>query len=102
MASPRASIDYPQAHALAKVPVPMPPPAVARPMERHDAYTSTHVHAQSLVPTSSGYGQLPSQGQVTRSQAMRRMDTVPVGGKDKVGYWRDVVLGITGLKNLGK
>lgn len=33
---------------------------------------------------------------------MRRMDTVPVGGKDKVGYWRDVVLGITGLKNLGK
>ncbi|OXG41036.1 ubiquitin carboxyl-terminal hydrolase 8 [Cryptococcus neoformans Bt15] len=101
IASPRASIDYPQAHALAKVPVPMPPPAVARPMERHDAYTSAHVHAQSLVPTSSGYGQLPPQGQVTRSQAMRGLDGVTAGGKDKVGYWRDVVLGITGLKNLG-
>ncbi|XAO22189.1 hypothetical protein I312_100956 [Cryptococcus bacillisporus CA1280] len=99
MASPRASIDYPQAHALAKVSVPMPPPAVARPMERHDAYTSAH--AQSLVPTASGYGKLPPQGQVTRSQAMRGLDSVSAGGKDKVGYWRDVVLGITGLKNLG-
>lgn len=100
MASPRASIDYPQAHALAKVSVPMPPPAVARPMERHDAYTSAH--AQSLVPTASGYGKLPPQGQVTRSQAMRGLDSVSADGKDKVGYWRDVVLGITGLKNLGK
>ncbi|KIR42515.1 ubiquitin carboxyl-terminal hydrolase 8 [Cryptococcus deuterogattii 99/473] len=99
MASPRASIDYPQTHALAKVPVPMPPPAVARPMERYDAYTSAH--AQSLVPTASGYGKLPPQGQVTRSQAMRGLDSVSAGGKDKVGYWRDVVLGITGLKNLG-
>lgn len=100
MASPRASIDYPQTHALAKVPVPMPPPAIARPMERYDAYTSAH--AQSLVPTASGYGKLPPQGQVTRSQAMRGLDSVSAGGKDKVGYWRDVVLGITGLKNLGK
>lgn len=76
--SSRPSIDYPQAHALAPN-VPQPPPA-----------------AQSHV--SERYDQRQT---VVRSGSMRGLDQMASGG-DEVRYWNDVVLGLTGLKNLGK
>nr|ODN90061.1 ubiquitin carboxyl-terminal hydrolase 8 [Cryptococcus depauperatus CBS 7841] len=101
--SSRQSIDYPQAHALAKVPVPMPPPAAARPMDRTDYASTPMVHSGSLN-NAQGPG-------VIRSNAVRGLDRAANGydgyikngfnGNDRCGYWQDVVLGITGLKNLG-
>ncbi|WVF68021.1 hypothetical protein IAT40_002783 [Kwoniella sp. CBS 6097] len=73
--SPRPAIDYPQAHALAMVP--QPPPAAMSPMERYDTRPA-----------------------VVRSGSIRGLDLVAREG-DEVRYWNDVVLGLTGLKNLG-
>ncbi|WVQ85882.1 hypothetical protein IAT38_008050 [Cryptococcus sp. DSM 104549] len=84
LVSPRQNIDYPQAHALANVP--MPPPAVAKPMERYD-YTQQ--------------GPAVAQGQLKRSDVHRGLSAVANQRGEKVEYWEDVVLGITGLKNLG-
>lgn len=75
--SPRATIDYPQAHALAMVPQP-PPPTQSHAMEKYDTRPS-----------------------VVRSGSIRGLDLVS-GGGDDVRYWNDVALGLTGLKNLGK
>lgn len=72
----RPSIDYPQAHAL--TPIPQPPPvAQGHVSERYD------------------------RSAVVRSTSMRGLDQVAKEGDD-VQYWNDVVLGLTGLKNLGK
>ncbi|ODN86082.1 hypothetical protein L198_07375 [Cryptococcus wingfieldii CBS 7118] len=94
LTSPRQGVDYPQAHALAKVA--MPPP-VARPMERHD-YSSM---GGGYMP-GQGHGQGQGQGHLVKSHAQRdlRQNGVVAGG-EKVGYWLDVVVGLTGLKNLG-
>ena len=73
----RQSIDYPQAHALASVPQP-PPPAQSHGLERYD-----------MRPA------------VVRSGSIRGLDLVSREG-DEVRYWNDIVLGLTGLKNLGK
>ncbi|WVQ95581.1 hypothetical protein IAU59_002678 [Kwoniella sp. CBS 9459] len=73
--SPRPAIDYPQAHALVRVP--QPPPAAMSPMERYDTRPA-----------------------VVRSGSIRGLDLVAREG-DEVRYWNDVVLGLTGLKNLG-
>jgi len=75
--SSRPSIDYPQAHALAHVPQP-PPAAQSHPSERSDP-----------------------RAHVVRSSSMRGLDQVARDG-DELPYWNDVVLGLTGLKNLGK
>ncbi|ORY35841.1 hypothetical protein BCR39DRAFT_512474 [Naematelia encephala] len=73
--SSRQSIDYPQAHALSSI---QPPPAAqAHALERYDARPS-----------------------VVRSGSIRGLDLVAREG-DEVRYWNDVVLGLTGLKNLG-
>ena len=75
--SPRGSVDYPQAHALTRVP--QPPPAAQSPsFERYDTRPA-----------------------VVRSGSIRGLDLVAREG-DEVRYWNDVVLGLTGLKNLGK
>lgn len=72
----RPSIDYPQPHALSLV---QPPPAAqGHGMERYDARPS-----------------------VVRSGSIRGLDLVANQGDD-VRYWNDIVLGLTGLKNLGK
>ncbi|WRT70548.1 uncharacterized protein IL334_007546 [Kwoniella shivajii] len=73
--SPRPAVDYPQAHALATVP--QPPPAAISPMDRYDTRPA-----------------------VVRSGSIRGLDLVAREG-DEVRYWNDVVLGLTGLKNLG-
>jgi len=74
--SARQPIDYPQAHAL--TPVPQPPPAAqGHVSERYD------------------------RSAVVRSTSIRGLDQVAKDGDD-VQYWNDVVLGLTGLKNLGK
>ena len=75
--SPRASVDYPQTHALARVPQP-PPPTQSHAFERYD--------------TRPG---------VVRSGSIRGLDLVSREG-DEVRYWNNVALGLTGLKNLGK
>nr|XP_019051247.1 hypothetical protein I302_01696 [Kwoniella bestiolae CBS 10118]OCF30177.1 hypothetical protein I302_01696 [Kwoniella bestiolae CBS 10118] len=75
VSSPRPAIDYPQAHALATVP--QPPPAAISPMDRYDTRPA-----------------------VVRSGSIRGLDLVAREG-DEVRYWNDVVLGLTGLKNLG-
>jgi ubiquitin carboxyl-terminal hydrolase 8 len=75
--SPRQQIDYPQAHALAAVPQP-PPAAQTQVFERYDTRPA-----------------------VARSGSIRALDLVAREG-DEVRYWNDVVLGLTGLKNLGK
>ncbi|KAK6906785.1 hypothetical protein I203_100772 [Kwoniella mangroviensis CBS 8507] len=75
VSSPRPPIDYPQAHALASVP--QPPPAAVSPMDRYDTRPA-----------------------VVRSGSIRGLDLVAREG-DEVRYWNDVVLGLTGLKNLG-
>jgi ubiquitin carboxyl-terminal hydrolase 8 len=73
----RASIDYPQAHALAQVPQP-PPAAASHSLDRIDARphharnSSLRVTDQQLIPNSG------------------------------VRFWTNSKLGITGLKNLGK
>lgn len=68
------SIDYPQAHPMVQ-----PPPAVQNhAMERYDTRPA-----------------------VVRSGSIRGLDLVAREG-DEVRYWNDVVLGLTGLKNLGK
>ncbi|RSH85154.1 ubiquitin-specific protease doa4 [Saitozyma podzolica] len=74
--SPRQQIDYPQAHALAAVPQP-PPAAQTQVFERYDTRPA-----------------------VARSGSIRALDLVAREG-DEVRYWNDVVLGLTGLKNLG-
>ncbi|WWD20590.1 hypothetical protein CI109_105066 [Kwoniella shandongensis] len=76
--STRPAIDYPQAHALGVAArVPQPPPAVVTPLERYDTRPA-----------------------VVRSGSIRGLDLVAREG-DEVRYWNDVVLGLTGLKNLG-
>ncbi|KAK8850408.1 hypothetical protein IAR55_004326 [Kwoniella newhampshirensis] len=75
----RPAIDYPQAHALGVTArVPQPPAAVVTPSDRYDTRPA-----------------------VVRSGSIRGLDLVAREG-DEVGYWNDVVLGLTGLKNLGK
>ncbi len=73
----RASIDYPQAHALISVPQP-PPAAQSHALERYETRPA-----------------------VVRSGSIRGLDLVAREG-DEVRYWNDIVLGLTGLKNLGK
>ncbi len=73
----KPSIDYPQAHALASVPQP-PPAAQSHALERYETRPA-----------------------VVRSGSIRGLDLVAREG-DEVRYWNDVVLGLTGLKNLGK
>ncbi|WVQ70525.1 hypothetical protein IAR50_000044 [Cryptococcus sp. DSM 104548] len=93
LTSPRQGVDYPQAHALAKVT--MPPP-IARPMERHD-YSS----GGGYMP-GKGHGQ--GQGLLVKSHAQRDLRSNGYGhavGQERVGYWLDVMVGLTGLKNLG-
>ncbi|ORX41170.1 hypothetical protein BD324DRAFT_613498 [Kockovaella imperatae] len=72
----RSSVDYPQAHALAKVPQP-PPPAQSHSFDRYDTRPA-----------------------VVRSGSIRGLDLVSREG-DEVRYWNSVALGLTGLKNLG-
>lgn len=73
----QTSIDYPQAHSLGAMPQ-VPPATQAHSLERYDARPS-----------------------VIRSGSIRGLDLVASQG-DEVRYWNDVVLGLTGLKNLGK
>jgi len=73
----RSSIDYPQAHALAAVPQP-PPAAASHGLERYETRPA-----------------------VVRSGSIRGLDLVAREG-DEVRFWNDIVLGLTGLKNLGK
>nr|XP_018259897.1 uncharacterized protein I303_07969 [Kwoniella dejecticola CBS 10117]OBR82055.1 hypothetical protein I303_07969 [Kwoniella dejecticola CBS 10117] len=75
--SPRPAIDYPQAHALSSANLAQPPPAAINPMDRYDTRPA-----------------------VVRSGSIRGLDLVAREG-DEVRYWNDVVLGLTGLKNLG-
>nr|XP_019008054.1 uncharacterized protein I206_07222 [Kwoniella pini CBS 10737]OCF46835.1 hypothetical protein I206_07222 [Kwoniella pini CBS 10737] len=75
--SPRPAVDYPQAHALSSANLAQPPPAAINPMDRYDTRPA-----------------------VVRSGSIRGLDLVAREG-DEVRYWNDVVLGLTGLKNLG-
>jgi len=63
---------------VSSAPIQPPPIAQAHGMERYD----------------------PRPG-VVRSGSIRGLDLVAREG-DEVRYWNDVVLGLTGLKNLGK
>lgn len=76
--APRPSIDYPQPHALGRLPQ-QPAPAASHALERRDS--------RSIVRAD-----LPAPGQRPGDQF------APNSG---VRYWRNSKLGLTGLKNLG-
>lgn len=73
--APRPSIDYPQPHALGRLPQ-QPAPAASHSLERRD---SRSVVRSDLVPRPGD----------------------PLAPNSGVRYWRNAKLGLTGLKNLG-
>jgi ubiquitin carboxyl-terminal hydrolase 8 len=65
-------------------------------MERHDARLLGL--GPPPVPPHSSH----SPGPIRRAPSMRAQEMMNQGSSDEIRYWNDVVLGLTGLKNLGK
>lgn len=105
-------IDYPSPHQLnahnqphaigigANVPQP-PPAAQGHAMERHERYDRPDARlglgAPPMPPQPTH-----SPGPIRRAPSMRAQEMMAQGSSDEIRYWNDVVLGLTGLKNLGK